>query len=318
MKAFTSLALAGAVVAHYTFPFTTYGGTEDSEYQHIRMTDNHYSQDPVTDVTSFNIRCYDSQKLQAASVLTVKAGSTITITADGTIYHPGVVNVYMARAPDGTDVTTWDPTDAVWFKTFQLTGSSNTQTGFTWPSTTSTTVSNIPIPAALPSGYYLLRLEQIGLHVAYDVGGAQFYIGCVQLQVTGGGNGVPGPLVAFPGAYTGNEPGLYINIYGPPYPSTYIQPGPPVWTGGVAASTSGGTVPTTTPSSPTTSPHSTTSPTTSPHSTTVPTTTPHTTTTPSTACAAKYAQCGGSGWTGATCCVSSTCTVSNAYYSQCL
>jgi hypothetical protein len=34
----------------------------------------------------------------------------------GSIYHPGVVNVYMARAPDGTDITTWEPTDAVWFK----------------------------------------------------------------------------------------------------------------------------------------------------------------------------------------------------------
>ncbi|KAK3326969.1 glycosyl hydrolases family 11-domain-containing protein [Cercophora scortea] len=36
-------------------------------------------------------------------------------------------------------------------------------------------------------------------------------------------------------------------------------------------------------------------------------------------CGAKWAQCGGTGWTGATCCVSSsTCKVSNAYYSQCL
>ncbi|KAG8972358.1 hypothetical protein FRB90_010234, partial [Tulasnella sp. 427] len=36
-------------------------------------------------------------------------------------------------------------------------------------------------------------------------------------------------------------------------------------------------------------------------------------------CSAKWGQCGGQGWTGATCCVSgSTCTYSNAYYSQCL
>ncbi|MCJ1324566.1 hypothetical protein MMC10_001228 [Thelotrema lepadinum] len=36
-------------------------------------------------------------------------------------------------------------------------------------------------------------------------------------------------------------------------------------------------------------------------------------------CAAVYGQCGGTGWTGATCCASgSTCTVSNEYYSQCL
>ncbi|KKK21355.1 endo-1,4-beta-xylanase [Aspergillus rambellii] len=36
-------------------------------------------------------------------------------------------------------------------------------------------------------------------------------------------------------------------------------------------------------------------------------------------CASIYAQCGGLGWKGATCCASgSTCTYSNAYYSQCL
>ncbi|KAF4976592.1 hypothetical protein FZEAL_6770 [Fusarium zealandicum] len=35
-------------------------------------------------------------------------------------------------------------------------------------------------------------------------------------------------------------------------------------------------------------------------------------------CAAKYAQCGGQGWTGATCCESGTCTESNQWYSQCL
>jgi hypothetical protein len=38
----------------------------------------------------------------------------------------------------------------------------------------------------------------------------------------------------------------------------------------------------------------------------------------STSCAAVYGQCGGQGWTGPTCCVSSTCQYQNAYYSQCL
>ena len=46
------------------------------------------------------------------------------------------------------------------------------------------------------------RIEDIALHVTYDFGGAQFYIGCAQVTVTGGGTGTPGPLVAFPGAYT--------------------------------------------------------------------------------------------------------------------
>lgn len=55
--------------------------------------------------------------------------------------------------------------------------------------------------------------------------------------------------------------------------------------------------------------------------TTTKTTTTTTTTTGSTATAtaAHWAQCGGSGWTGATVCASPyTCQVQNAYYSQCL
>lgn len=44
-----------------------------------------------------------------------------------------------------------------------------------------------------------------------------------------------------------------------------------------------------------------------------------TTSAPGTNCQAKYAQCGGQGWSGSTCCASgSTCKVSNQYYSQCL
>ncbi|KAK6542915.1 hypothetical protein TWF694_006853 [Orbilia ellipsospora] len=48
------------------------------------------------------------------------------------------------------------------------------------------------------------------------------------------------------------------------------------------------------------------------------TTTAAKTTSGSGACQSLYGQCGGIGWTGPTCCTSSTCTVGNAYYSQCL
>ena len=59
------------------------------------------------------------------------------------------------------------------------------------------------LPASLPSGQYLIRVEQIALHVASTYGGAQFYIGCAQVNVVNGGNGNPGPLVSIPGVYTG-------------------------------------------------------------------------------------------------------------------
>lgn len=46
-------------------------------------------------------------------------------------------------------------------------------------------------------------MEAIALHVASTFGGAQFYISCGQVEVTNGGSGSPGPLVAIPGVYTG-------------------------------------------------------------------------------------------------------------------
>ena len=42
---------------------------------------------------------------------------------------------------------------------------------------------------------YLVRIEQIGLHVA---GAPQFYISCGQINVTNGGGGNP-PKVSIPG-----------------------------------------------------------------------------------------------------------------------
>ena len=76
----------------------------------------------------------------------------------------------------------------------------------------------------------MVRAEHIGLHSASTAGGAQFYIACGQVTVTGGGSGTPGPLVAFPGAYKSADPGIKLNIYGGGM-GAYTAPGPAVWKG---------------------------------------------------------------------------------------
>ncbi|PSR77785.1 hypothetical protein PHLCEN_2v7708 [Hermanssonia centrifuga] len=112
-------------------------------------------------------------------------------------------------------------TGKTWFKIYEqapvfengaLTFPSETQTQFT-----------LTIPKSLPSGQYLVRAEQIALHVASTYGGAQFYIGCAQVNVVNGGSGTPGPLVSIPGVYTGYEPGILINIYDLPSNFTGYQ-----------------------------------------------------------------------------------------------
>jgi hypothetical protein len=117
----------------------------------------------------------------------------------------------MAKAPSGQDISTWDGKGTVWFKIYaEKTVSSTGQ--LSWASMNKGTVSTT-IPKNLPSGDYLLRIEHIALHQASSLGGAQFYISCAQVHVTGGGNGSPAPLVSFPGVYTASDPGIKVNIY---------------------------------------------------------------------------------------------------------
>ncbi|PPQ74598.1 hypothetical protein CVT26_007844 [Gymnopilus dilepis] len=221
--------LACQVAAHYTFPNLIINGAASSDWEYVRQTDNFQSLGPVTDVTSAAFTCYDTTVSTKPSVASVKAGSSIGFKAYGnpsSIYHPGVVNVYMAKAP--SDVTTFTgASGAVWFKVFEISAVTNGGQSITFPAENLPAV-NFTIPSELPSGQYLVRMEAIALHVAQSYGGAQFYIGCAQIEVTNGGSGTPGPLVAIPGVYTGNEPGILIDIYYP-VPATYTQPGPPVW-----------------------------------------------------------------------------------------
>lgn len=112
---------------------------------------------------------------------------------------------------------------------------------------------NVALPDNIQSGDYLLRHEIIALHNGVILGGAEFYPSCIQLHVTGNGNGVPNPaqLATFPGA--SNDTGIHINVrrlcnvscithpnshalfkHAQPYPGsfngTYPFPGPPLAT----------------------------------------------------------------------------------------
>jgi len=221
--------LASTASAHYTFPALIANGQTTTAWQYVRKTTNYQSNGPVTDVTSNQIRCYElSPGTPAPQTMTVQAGSSIGFTAQSSISHPGPLQFYMAKVPAGKTAASWDGSGNVWFKIFEQ-GPSISSGGLTWPSQGQSKVT-VPIPKSLPSGDYLFRVEHIGLHSAGSAGGAQFYISCAQITVEGGGNGSPGPLVSFPGAYKASDPGIQINIYYP-VPQSYTPPGPKVWSG---------------------------------------------------------------------------------------
>jgi hypothetical protein len=229
MKTFASiLALAAAVQAHYTFPALLKGSTATTDWQYVRQWTGYQSNGPVTNVALEDIRCNVGASTKSASgTMSVAAGSDVGFTVAPDIYHPGPLMAYMAKVPAGKTAATWDGSGSVWFKIYEQ--GPTFGSALTWPSNGKTTVS-FTVPPSTPSGDYLFRVEHIGLHSASAANGAQFYISCAQITVTGGGSGTPGPLVAFPGAYKATDPGLMINIYYP-VPTTYTMPGPAVWKG---------------------------------------------------------------------------------------
>ena len=76
--------------------------------------------------------CYDTQEPGTATTIDVTAGQQMGIMSDGTIYHPGVVNVYMAKAPDSVDGFTGADGD-VWFKVYEITAETNGGESITFP-----------------------------------------------------------------------------------------------------------------------------------------------------------------------------------------
>jgi cellulase len=295
---------------------------------------------PINDVTSNDIVCNGGPNPTTASsnIINVKAGDTIgatwrhglTSTAENDpVYvidpsHKGPVMAYLKKVGDATTDTGigdgwfkiqqqgYDPATAIWGIDTLIANAG---------------VQSITIPTCIPNGQYLLRAELIALHGAASSLGAQFYMECAQLNITGGTGTTGPPTVAFPGAYGQSDPGILLNIYYPTI-TTYTIPGPTQFTCGGAAATSkpSSTVKTSTTSTTlvtstkpsTTAKSSSAATTTSPVTSSTKTTSKVTTSTAAATGAPLYGQCGGSGWTGPTTCASGTCTYSSAYYSQCL
>ncbi|KAK1497963.1 cellulose-growth-specific protein [Colletotrichum tamarilloi] len=209
MKAFiailtTFVALSELVSAHYRFTSLVVGGVNTGEYVHVRRNTNYNS--PVTDVLSKDIVCNAGglSSGPATQIATVAAGSTVGFAMDQAIYHDGPVIVWLSPAA-GSNVTTYDGSGP-WAKIWEL----GAQTGngqIKFPASNQAGF-NFQIPSCTPPGEYLLRIEQIGLHSASAKAGAQFYISCAQIK------GV-NLHVSLRGAYTGDEPGILINIYYP-------------------------------------------------------------------------------------------------------
>jgi cellulase len=70
----------------------------------------------------------------------------------------------------------------------------------------------VTIPSDIKPGLYVMRHELIALHFGEKLNGAQFYVNCLNVEVTGDGTAEP-EGVKFPGAYKAQDPGILDDIY---------------------------------------------------------------------------------------------------------
>ncbi|PGG95555.1 hypothetical protein AJ79_09986 [Helicocarpus griseus UAMH5409] len=217
---------ATTVVAHSTFQQLWVGDTDHAGSCARQPPSN----SPVTSVSSQDMRCNVGGGAGVSGICEAAAGSKMTVEMHAQPNdrscsneaiggnHFGPVMVYMSKVDDAT---TADGSGS-WFKVSEEgyndgvwgTDSLNANCG----------KHEFTVPDLAP-GDYLVRAEAIALHTAGSPGGAQFYMTCFQVTITGSGSMNP-QGVSFPGAYSANDPGILINIYQDF--GEYIIPGPPV------------------------------------------------------------------------------------------
>ncbi|PKS08584.1 hypothetical protein jhhlp_004970 [Lomentospora prolificans] len=315
MKVATILSFVALSSAHAIFQQVSVNGVDQGLLYGVRAPS---SNNPIENVNDAEFACNKNIQHKDNNIITVPAGAKVGARyqhviggpqgandADNPIAssHKGPIMVYLAKVGNAATTGT---SGLKWFKIAE-----DGITGTTWA--VDKLIANdgwhyFTMPTCVAPGDYLMRVELLALHSATGVNGAQFYMECAQIRVTGSGtNDGSGSTVSFPGAYSSSDPGILLSIYGPTgQPNmggrTYTIPGPRPITcsGGNNGGGNGGSTPTTLSTAVT------------------PTQTSGSGGGNSGTGAALYGQCGGNGWSGPTTCAQGTCTKTNEWYSQCL
>lgn len=232
--------------AHYFFDKLVINGQGSTDF--VRQNTRPTAYMPTKFIKSFDnitpesidFRCnMGATNKGSKATANVKAGDSLAMSlgVGAKMEHPGPGQVYMSKAPGS--VGTYDGSGD-WFKIHQETickqgADIKKEAWCTWAKDR----ISFKIPEGIPDGEYLIRTEHIGLHGAHG-GEAEFYYGCAQVKVTGGGNAVPKNTVKIPGVYKKSDPEVNFSVWGGnnvQYPAK--GPGPEVetFTGGASSST---------------------------------------------------------------------------------
>ncbi|KIJ49722.1 lytic polysaccharide monooxygenase [Sphaerobolus stellatus SS14] len=199
------VSLVASATGHSTFQQFWINGVNKGNFC-VRLPPGN---SPVTSVTSSDLVC-NANAAATSGVCAVNAGDTVTVEMHQQLNdcscgteaiggaHYGPIMAYMSKVADATTAGTQVLNDNCGHY-------------------------DVKIPQDITPGDYLLRAEVIALHTVSSAGGAQFYMSCFQLKVSGNGTATPA-TVKIPGAYNAQDPGILINIH--QQLNTYVIPGP--------------------------------------------------------------------------------------------
>ncbi|KAG8847969.1 hypothetical protein FRB91_011284 [Serendipita sp. 411] len=215
------LSLSGYVLGHTIFQHVWVNGVSQGHLKGVRYPSFN---GPVSDVTTNDIICNGGVNPLVTpfdtTIIDIPAGATVTAEFHHGLYptyvptdgddptassHKGPIMVYLAKVPSALQTTV---TGLQWFKIYE----DGLHSDGTWAVDTMIANKgkvNFQMPTCVANGEYLMRVETIALHGAGSLLGAQFYMECAQIRVTGGGNASPS-TVSFPGAYGQSDPGILI------------------------------------------------------------------------------------------------------------
>ncbi|KAK5662180.1 hypothetical protein OQA88_8085 [Cercophora sp. LCS_1] len=186
-----ALAAAQTAEAHYRFSKLLVNGQLPNDFEYIRENSNGIMPTKQFLQASDDFRCNSGSFANAGrtKIAKVNPGDTIgfQLWCYATMQHPGPLTIHMSKAPG--DVRQYRG-DGDWFKVHQM------------------------IICKPPTGGYLDDKDWCTWAPVKETvdlsrsGDTEFYYECAQIEVTGNGNGRPGPTVKIPGLYDSNDPAL--------------------------------------------------------------------------------------------------------------
>ena len=159
---------------------------------------------PVMSVASTAMTCNGGTSAQLSAPLV--AGQNITAVWGQWTHQQGPLMVWMYKCAG--EFSSCTGAGKNWFKINQMGMFAPPLTGTSWGTALiyKTLKWEIPTPAELPSGYYLIRHELLAIHQSNT---PQFYPECAQLNITGRGAGTLPPaayMYSIPAYTTQNDP----------------------------------------------------------------------------------------------------------------